>query len=72
MPWEPYFRAVAAIGAEHDARPHWGKRHFHTAATLAPLYPEWERFASVRSELDPECRFTNAYVERVLGAPGAR
>jgi L-gulonolactone oxidase len=72
MPWEPYFRAVAAIGAEHGARPHWGKRHFHTAATLAPLYPEWDRFAAVRSELDPEGRFTNAYVERVLGAPGAR
>jgi L-gulonolactone oxidase len=72
MPWEPYFRAVAAIGAEHGARPHWGKRHFHTAATLAPLYPEWERFQAVRAELDPEGRFTNAYVERVLGPPAAR
>jgi L-gulono-1,4-lactone dehydrogenase len=71
MPWEPYFRAVAAIGAEHGARPHWGKRHFHTAATLAPLYPEWERFQAVRSQLDPEGRFTNAYVERVLGPPRA-
>lgn len=72
MPWEPYFRAVAAIGAEHGARPHWGKRHFHTAATLAPLYPEWERFAAVRAELDPAGRFTNAYVERVLGPASAR
>ncbi|HEX8121719.1 MAG TPA: D-arabinono-1,4-lactone oxidase [Solirubrobacteraceae bacterium] len=69
MPWEAYFRAVAAIGAEHGARPHWGKRHFHTAQTLAPLYPEWERFQSVRSQLDPQGRFTNAYVRRVLGAP---
>jgi L-gulonolactone oxidase len=72
MPWEPYFRAVAAIGAEHGARPHWGKRHFHTAATLAPLYPEWERFQAVRRALDPEGRFTNAYVERVAGPAPAR
>ena len=34
MPWEALFRAVAAIGDRHDARPHWGKRHFHTAETL--------------------------------------
>jgi L-gulonolactone oxidase len=72
MPWEPYLRAVQAIGDEHGARPHWGKRHFHTAATLAPRYPEWERFAAVRRALDPDGRFTNAYVERVLGPPAAR
>ena len=70
MPWEPYFRAAAAIGAEHGARPHWGKRHFGTAETLAPLYPEWERFQAVRRSLDPDGRFTNAYVERVLGPGG--
>lgn len=69
MPWEPYFRAVAAIGAEHGARPHWGKRHFHTAETLRPLYPEWGRFQAVRDDLDPEGRFANAYVQRVLGPP---
>jgi L-gulonolactone oxidase len=33
------------------------------------MYPEWARFASVRARLDPEGRFTNAYVERVLGRP---
>ena len=72
MPWEPYFRATAAIGAEHGARPHWGKRHFHTAETLASLYPGWERFQAVRAELDPGGRFTNEYVRRVLGPPPAR
>ena len=35
MEWEPYFRAVEAIADEHGGRPHWGKRHFQTAATLA-------------------------------------
>ena len=56
MEWEPYFRAVEAIADEHGGRPHWGKRHFQTAATLAPRYPEWERFAAVRARLDPDGR----------------
>ena len=29
---------------ELDGRPHWGKRHFQTAATLRARYPEWDRF----------------------------
>jgi L-gulono-1,4-lactone dehydrogenase len=67
MPWEPYFRAFEDIADAHDGRPHWGKRHFQTAATLAPRYPGWERFAAARAELDPDGVFTNAYTDRVLG-----
>jgi L-gulonolactone oxidase len=67
MAWEPYFRAVEAIMDELGGRPHWGKRHFQTAATLRPRYPDWERFSAVRSRLDPEGRFANDWSERVLG-----
>jgi FAD-linked oxidoreductase len=67
MEWEPYFRAVEAIADEHGGRPHWGKRHFQTAATLAPRYPEWERFAAIRARMDPDGVFSNAYTDRVLG-----
>ncbi len=70
MEWEPYFRAVEAIADEHGGRPHWGKRHFQTAATLAPRYPGWERFAAVRRRLDPDGVFSNAYTDRVLGPAG--
>jgi L-gulonolactone oxidase len=70
MAWAPYFRAVAAIMDELGGRPHWGKRHFHTAATLRPLYPDWERFQGVRARLDPEGRFGNAWTDRVLGPVG--
>ena len=38
------------------------------AATLAPRYPEWDRFQRVRARLDPDGRFANAYLDRVLGA----
>ncbi len=67
MAWEPYFRAVEAIMDELGGRPHWGKRHFQTAATLRERYPEWERFQEVRRRLDLEGRFANAYTDRVLG-----
>jgi L-gulono-1,4-lactone dehydrogenase len=68
MAWEGFFREVEGIMDGHDGRPHWGKRHFQTAATLRPRYPEWDRFQAVRARLDPEGRFTSPAIERVLGA----
>jgi FAD-linked oxidoreductase len=67
MAWEPYFRAVEAIMEELGGRPHWGKRHFQTAATLRPRYPGWDRFQAVRARLDPDGRFANDFTDRVLG-----
>jgi FAD-linked oxidoreductase len=72
MPFAPYFRQVEAIMDRFDGRPHWGKRHFQTAETLAPRYPEWAAFQQARAVLDPTGVFSNDYVDRVLGpAPGA-
>jgi L-gulono-1,4-lactone dehydrogenase len=68
MEWEPYFRAVEAIMDGLEGRPHWGKRHFQTAATLRARYPEWDRFQAVRARLDPDGRFANSWTQRVLGA----
>jgi L-gulonolactone oxidase len=68
MEWYPYFRAVEAIMDGYGGRPHWGKRHFQSATTLAPRYPDWDRFQSVRGRLDPDGLFTNEYTDRVLGA----
>jgi L-gulonolactone oxidase len=70
MEWEPYFRAVEVIMDELGGRPHWGKRHFQSAATLRPRYPEWDRFQAVRARLDPQGRFANEWTERVLGPIG--
>jgi FAD-linked oxidoreductase len=68
MEWRPYFEAVEGIMRDYGGRPHWGKRHFQTAETLAPLYPRWEAFKSARDELDPHRVFTNEYAARVLGS----
>ena len=67
MEWRPYFEAVESIMSEYGGRPHWGKRHFQTAATLPECYPRWADFLAAREELDPNRVFTNQYAERVLG-----
>jgi L-gulono-1,4-lactone dehydrogenase len=69
MDYERYFRLVEQIMDGFDGRPHWGKRHFQTAETLRPRYPEWDRFQAVRSRLDPAGRFANSELDRVLGPP---
>jgi L-gulono-1,4-lactone dehydrogenase len=67
MEWRPYFEAVEEIMDSYGGRPHWGKRHFQTAATLAPRYPAWAEFQQARNDLDPTRTFTNDYAARVLG-----
>jgi L-gulono-1,4-lactone dehydrogenase len=70
MPYEQYFRAVEAIMEPLGGRPHWGKLHYQSAATLAGRYPQWEQWQAVRRRLDPRGTFANAYTDRVLGPVG--
>ena len=69
-PHQAYFQGVEAIMADYGGRPHWGKLHYLDAAALAPRYPRWQEFQAVRRELDPDGRFRNAYLDRVLGPIG--
>ncbi|MGW2021134.1 D-arabinono-1,4-lactone oxidase [Streptomyces decoyicus] len=66
-PFEAYFAAAERIMTAHDGRPHWGKLHTRDAAYLADAYPRFGEFTAVRERLDPERRFANAYLRRVLG-----
>ncbi|MFI7426064.1 D-arabinono-1,4-lactone oxidase [Micromonospora sp. NPDC049836] len=68
MPYEPYFQAFEKVAADLGGRPHWGKLHWRDAASLAPAYPRFADFLSVRDRLDPHRRFTNPYLARVLGS----
>jgi FAD/FMN-containing dehydrogenase len=61
---------VEQIMDDYGGRPHWGKMHYQSAATLAPRYPLWSEFAEVRSRLDPTGVFRNPYLDRVLGPIG--
>ena len=67
MDFVPYFKAVESIMNSYQGRPHWGKLHFQNAQTLAPRYPKWDLFQSVRNQVDQKRLFTNIYLETVLG-----
>jgi FAD/FMN-containing dehydrogenase len=62
-----YFAAVEQLMRGFGGRPHWGKLHTQSAETLRELYPRFDDFLRVRDELDPERRFANPYLDRVLG-----
>lgn len=64
---QEYFRSVEAIMIAHEGRPHWGKMHYRDAQSLREVYPRFDEFLEVRNRLDPERRFGNAYLNRVLG-----
>jgi FAD-linked oxidoreductase len=64
---EAYFGAVEAVLRDLSGRPHWGKLHTRTAADLRLTYPGFDGFVALRDRLDPERRFGNPYLERVLG-----
>jgi L-gulonolactone oxidase len=67
MPDQALFDMLEGIADGYGGRPHWGKRHGQTAATLAPRYPQWDAFQSVRDRMDPDRVFTSAPIARVLG-----
>jgi FAD/FMN-containing dehydrogenase len=59
---DPFFADCESIFVAHAGRPHWAKLHRRSAAELAALYPEWERFRSLRAALDPAGTFANAHL----------
>ncbi|MFJ3901257.1 D-arabinono-1,4-lactone oxidase [Streptomyces sp. NPDC090025] len=66
-PHRAYFTAVERIMTEHGGRPHWGKVHTRDAAYLEKVYPRFGEFTALRDRLDPDRRFANDYLRRVLG-----
>ena len=67
MPYRQYFAEAERIFVAHEGRPHWGKLHTRDAAYFADAYPRFDEFTALRDRLDPDRRFTNAYLRRMLG-----
>jgi len=63
--------AVSDAMLSLGARPRWGCALPVGAARLRPLYPRWDHFAEMRSMLDPEGMFVNAWLHRHLVHDGA-
>ncbi|MET9505034.1 D-arabinono-1,4-lactone oxidase [Streptomyces sp. NPDC006622] len=67
-PYQRYFTAAERIFTAHEGRPHWGKIHTRDADYFAGVYPRFGEFTALRDRLDPDRRFQNDYLRRVLGA----
>ncbi|WP_037886294.1 D-arabinono-1,4-lactone oxidase [Streptomyces viridochromogenes] len=66
-PFQRYFTAAERIFTAHDGRPHWGKVHTRDAEYFSEVYPRFGEFTALRDRLDPDRRFQNDYLRRVLG-----
>jgi FAD-linked oxidoreductase len=62
-----YFTEVEKLMTAHQGRPHWGKLHTRDAEYLAAAYPHFSEFTALRDRVDPDRRFGNDYLRRVLG-----
>jgi len=67
LPHQEFFADAEAIFRNHRGRPHWGKLHSHTARELRDLYPLWAEFLTMCARLDPQGRFANDYLRRMMG-----
>ncbi|MFD7548034.1 D-arabinono-1,4-lactone oxidase [Streptomyces sp. NPDC059816] len=66
-PYREYFTAAERVFTAHAGRPHWGKVHTRDAGYLAGVYPRFGEFTALRDRLDPDRRFGNDHLRRVLG-----
>ncbi len=68
MDYEPYFDGVEAHHGRTSAGDRTGASSTSRPRPRWPArYPQWERFIVVRDRIDPDRRFANAYLDRVLG-----
>ncbi|MFJ9660594.1 D-arabinono-1,4-lactone oxidase [Streptomyces griseoflavus] len=66
-PYQGYFTAAERVFTAHEGRPHWGKIHTRDAEYFSRVYPRFTVFTALRDRLDPERRFRNDYLRRILG-----
>ena len=72
--WQRNWPAVAQVLPHIEAalepfngRPHWGKLFTMPAAQIHPHYPRLADFQQLRRQLDPTGKFSNPFLETVLG-----
>ena len=64
---EAVLPAVEAALLPLGARPHWGKLFVDADGVVPTLYPQLDAFRALADRLDPEGRFRNPFLTRLLG-----
>jgi FAD-linked oxidoreductase len=67
MPYRRYFDLFESIAGAVGGRPHGGKMHSLDADALRTRYPRFDDFTALRAKVDPDRKFANPYLDRVLG-----
>ena len=60
------FKTIETIFLKYGGRPHWGKRFSAKNETFKNIYPQWEKFKTLRKEMDPNNKFLNTYLANVF------
>lgn len=60
------FDLVEPILQKYQGRPHWGKLHSMTAASLRDLYPKWDDFMALRQQLDLNQKWLNPHLKQLF------
>lgn len=55
------------IGIKYNGRPHWGKEFNVGTDYLRSVYPKWDDFLKLRSDMDANGRFMNGMLEGLFG-----
>ena len=76
--WKPLQAEVEAVLPDLEellrpfgARPHWGKLFTPSSHDWETLYPRFADFRLLAARHDPEGKFRNAWLDRLLGVPAA-
>lgn len=60
------FDLAEGVFRSFGGRPHWGKMHTLDGKALTDLYPQFEKFNTVRAALDPKGRFLNDHLRGIF------
>nr|XP_032657598.1 L-gulonolactone oxidase [Chelonoidis abingdonii] len=66
VPRLDYWLAYESIMKKAGGRPHWAKAHTCTRKDFEKMYPSFQKFCTIREELDPTGMFLNVYLEKVF------
>lgn len=65
--WPEQLAKFEAFARAHGGRPHWGKEATVDRAYLRGQYAKLDDFAALAARYDPERKFRNAWLDRILG-----
>ncbi|XP_067901718.1 L-gulonolactone oxidase isoform X2 [Heterodontus francisci] len=66
LPRERYWAMYEEIMKRNAGRPHWAKAHSCLRQDFEKMYPAFDKFCSIREELDPSGMFLNNYLEKAF------